>query len=100
MIKLFGTWVLLKELPTEEQHNWKRDDGSTVTFRTDFMRSGQKLRGDGPFEANVVAVSEKLPELKVGDKVLYDPYSGGYELKLHGEEYFITKHPNIWAVVE
>ena len=99
-VRLFRNWVMVKELPTEEKHIMTKADGTKVEFVTDFMREGAKLRSDGPFEAIVVAVSPLLPEIKQGDKVLYDPYSGGYALTIDFEEYFITKHPNIWAVVE
>lgn len=100
MIKVRFPYVVLKELPTEEKHMLTRADGTQVELVTDFMREGAKLRSDGPFEAIVVSVPPELTTFKEGDKVLYDPYSGGYEANVDHIEYFITKWPNIWGVLE
>lgn len=51
------------------------------------------------FTGDVIAVSDKVHNIKAGDVVLFDCYSGGYDLEIDEQEYFITKPNNIWAVV-
>ena len=61
-----------------------------------------------PIEARVVAVgagkilddgSQRKPEVKAGDRVLFAQYSGS-EVKLDGEEHLILREEDILAVLE
>lgn len=52
-----------------------------------------------PQVAEVVAVGPKAEEVKVGDKVLTNSYSGK-EVKLDGETYTILEEEDILAIVE
>lgn len=52
-----------------------------------------------PQVAEVVAVGPKVEEVKVGDKVLTNTYSGK-EVKLDGETYTILEEEDILAIVE
>jgi chaperonin GroES len=61
-----------------------------------------------PIEARVVAVgagkilddgSQRKPEVKAGDRVLFAKYSGS-EVKLDGEEHLILREEDILAVLE
>ncbi|MBE7046857.1 MAG: co-chaperone GroES [Ruminococcaceae bacterium] len=52
-----------------------------------------------PQVAEVVAIGPKVEEVKVGDKVLTNTYSGK-EVKLDGETYTILEEEDILAIVE
>ena len=58
---------------------------------------------DEPLQAEVVAVGpgteEVKMEIKVGDKVIINKYSGT-EVKFEGTEYTIVKQEDILAIVE
>ena len=52
-----------------------------------------------PQVAEVVAIGPKVEEVKVGDKVLTNTYSGK-EVKLDGETFTILEEEDILAIVE
>jgi len=61
---------------------------------------------DKPQEGEIVAVgpgrildngTKLVPEVKVGDRVIYSKYSGS-EIKVDGEEYLIVRESDILAV--
>lgn len=47
----------------------------------------------------VEAIGPKVEEIKVGDKVIYQTYSGT-KTKIDGKEYLIIKQENILAIYE
>lgn len=93
MVQMLGKYIMIKELPLEEI--------SKSGLITNFMKGGQAVRGDGPFKGEVISVPVLQKEnIPVGSTVLYEAYRGGYDVSLEGEDYFITKLENIWAVLE
>jgi chaperonin GroES len=51
-----------------------------------------------PQRGIVQAIGKKVENVKVGDHVLFDKYSG-QEIKLHGEEYLIMREEEILGVI-
>ena len=89
MIKPLGDRVLIKMVESEE-----------TTKSGIILSSGSKEK---PQIAEVVAVGpgteEVKMEIKVGDKVIINKYSGT-EVKYEGTEYTIVKQEDILAIVE
>lgn len=86
IIKPLGERVLIKQTEQEE-----------VT------KSGIVLPGtaskEKPIIGEVLAVGSKIEEVKVGDKVIFEKYSGT-ELKDGEESYLILEKDNVLAIVE
>lgn len=86
MIKPLGERVLIKQTEQEE-----------VT------KSGIVLPGtaskEKPIIGEVLAVGSKIEEVKVGDKVIFEKYSGT-EVKDGEESYLILEKDNVLAIVE
>lgn len=92
-VNLINKWVMIKEHPIEN------------LSKSGLVINPWGLKGDAGksaeyFHGTVEAVSAKVPELKVGDHVIFDCYSGGYDVEIKGEEYFVTKPSNVWMVIE
>jgi len=51
-----------------------------------------------PKLARVVAVGEKVKQVKVGDQIIYEEYSGT-NVKLDGKEYVIVKEEKVLGIV-
>lgn len=89
MIKPLGDRVLIKMVESEE-----------TTKSGIILSSGSKEK---PQIAEVVAVGPETEEVKmnvkVGDKVIINKYSGT-EIKYEGTEYTIVKQEDILAIVE
>ena len=89
MIKPLGDRVLIKMVESEE-----------TTKSGIILSSGSKEK---PQIAEVVAVGpgteEVKMEIKVGDKVIINKYSGT-EVKYEGTEYTIVKQEDVLAIVE
>ena len=89
MIKPLGDRVLIKMVESEE-----------TTKSGIILSSGSKEK---PQIAEVVAVGpgteEVKMEIKIGDKVIINKYSGT-EVKYEGTEYTIVKQEDILAIVE
>ncbi|MFA6309446.1 MAG: co-chaperone GroES [Clostridia bacterium] len=92
-IKPLGDKVVIKMMESEE------------TTKSGIILAGSAK--EKPQLAKVVAVgpgtvvdgNEVKMEVKIGDKVLLERYSGT-EVKLDGQEYTIVKQGNILAIVE
>lgn len=92
-LKPLGDRVVLKETVAEE------------TTKSGIVLPGQAK--EKPQYAEVIEVGpgavvdgEKVPmEVKVGDKVIYQKYSGT-EVKLGDDEYIVVKQDSILAIVE
>lgn len=92
-LKPLGDRVVLKETVAEE------------TTKSGIVLPGQAK--EKPQYAEVIEVGpgavvdgEKVPmEVKVGDKVIYQKYSGT-EVKLGEDEYIVVKQDSILAIVE
>ena len=86
IIKPLGERVLIKQTEQEE-----------VT------KSGIVLPGtvskEKPIIGEVLAVGSKIEEVKVGDKVIFEKYSGT-EVKDGEESYLILEKDNVLAIVE
>ena len=86
IIKPLGERVLIKQTQQEE-----------VT------KSGIVLPGtaskEKPIIGEVLAVGRKIEEVKVGDKVIFEKYSGT-EVKDGEESYLILEKDNVLAIVE
>ena len=86
IIKPLGERVLIKQTEEEE-----------VT------KSGIVLPGtaskEKPIIGEVLAVGSKIEEVKVGDKVIFEKYSGT-EVKDGEESYLILEKDNVLAIVE
>lgn len=86
------SYIAIKPLPLE-----------TVTksgLLVDFMRSGERNRGDQPVMGVVVSTPEVFKnDLPVGAKVVYSDLNGGYWAELDGQTYFFTYPSNIHMVV-
>ena len=86
IIKPLGERVLIKQTEQEE-----------VT------KSGIVLPGtaskEKPIIGEVLAVGSKIEEVKVGDKVIFEKYSGT-EFKDGEESYLILEKDNVLAIVE
>ena len=86
IIKPLGERVLIKQTEQEE-----------VT------KSGIVLPGtaskEKPIIGEVLAVGSKIEEVKVGDKVIFEKYSGT-EVKDGDESYLILEKDNVLAIVE
>ena len=86
IIKPLGERVLIKQTEQEE-----------VT------KSGIVLPGtaskEKPIIGEVLAVGPKIEEVKVGDKVIFEKYSGT-EVKDGEESYLILEKDNVLAIVE
>ena len=86
IIKPLGERVLIKQTEQEE-----------VT------KSGIVLPGtaskEKPIMGEVLAVGSKIEEVKVGDKVIFEKYSGT-EVKDGEESYLILEKDNVLAIVE
>jgi len=86
IIKPLGERVLIKQTKQEE-----------VT------KSGIVLPGtaskEKPIIGEVLAVGSKIEEVKVGDKVIFEKYSGT-EVKDGEESYLILEKDNVLAIVE
>mgnify|MGYP000862668282 FL=1 len=86
IIKPLGERVLIKQTEQEE-----------VT------KSGIVLPGtaskEKPIVGEVLAVGSKIEEVKVGDKVIFEKYSGT-EVKDGEESYLILEKDNVLAIVE
>ena len=85
-IKPLGKRILIKQTQQEE-----------VT------KSGIVLPGtaskEKPIIGEVLAVGRKIEEVKVGDKVIFEKYSGT-EIKDGDETYLILEKDNVLAIVE
>lgn len=86
IIKPLGERVLIKQTEQEE-----------VT------KSGIVLPGtaskEKPIIGEVLAVGSKIEEVKIGDKVIFEKYSGT-EVKDGEESYLILEKDNVLAIVE
>jgi len=86
IIKPLGKRILIKQTQQEE-----------VT------KSGIVLPGtaskEKPIIGEVLAVGRKIEEVKVGDKVIFEKYSGT-EVKDGKETYLILEKDNVLAIVE
>ena len=86
IIKPLGERVLIKQTEQEE-----------VT------KSGIVLPGtaskEKPIIGEVLAVGSKGEEVKVGDKVIFEKFSGT-EVKDGEESYLILEKDNVWAIFE
>ena len=86
IIKPLGKRILIKQTQQEE-----------VT------KSGIVLPGtaskEKPIIGEVLAVGRKIEEVKVGDKVIFEKYSGT-EVKDGEETYLISEKDNVLAIVE
>ena len=86
IIKPLGERILIKQTEQEE-----------VT------KSGIVLPGtaskEKPIIGEVLAVGSKIVEVKVGDKVIFEKYSGT-EVKDGEESYLILEKDNVLAIVE
>ena len=86
IIKPLGERILIKQTEQEE-----------VT------KSGIVLPGtaskEKPIIGEVLAVGSKIEEVKVGDKVIFEKYSGT-EVKDGEETYLILEKDNVLAIVE
>jgi len=86
IIKPLGERILIKQTEQEE-----------VT------KSGIVLPGtaskEKPIIGEVLAVGSKIEEVKVGDKVIFEKYSGT-EIKDGEESYLILEKDNVLAIVE
>ena len=86
IIKPLGKRILIKQTEQEE-----------VT------KSGIVLPGtaskEKPIIGEVLAVGRKIEEVKVGDKVIFEQYSGT-EVKDGEETYLILEKDNVLAIVE
>ena len=86
IIKPLGKRILIKQTKQEE-----------VT------KSGIVLPGtaskEKPIIGEVLAVGRKIEEVKVGDKVIFEKYSGT-EVKDGEETYLILEKDNVLAIVE
>ena len=86
IIKPLGKRILIKQTQQEE-----------VT------KSGIVLPGtaskEKPTIGEVLAVGRKIEEVKVGDKVIFEKYSGT-EVKDGEETYLILEKDNVLAIVE
>lgn len=86
IIRPLGERVLIKQTEQEE-----------VT------KSGIVLPGtaskEKPIIGEVLAVGSKIEEVKVGDKVIFEKYSGT-EVKDGEESYLILEKDNVLAIVE
>ena len=86
IIKPLGKRILIKQTQQEE-----------VT------KSGIVLPGtaskEKPIIGEVLAVGRKIAEVKVGDKVIFEKYSGT-EVKDGEETYLILEKDNVLAIVE
>lgn len=52
-----------------------------------------------PKTAKIVAVGNKVSDVKVGDRIIYKSYSST-EIKIDGQEYLIVKAEDILATVK
>jgi chaperonin GroES len=52
-----------------------------------------------PEQGKVVAIGEKVKEIKKGDTVLFDKY-GPSEIKIKNKEYLIAKESDILAIIK
>ena len=86
IIKPLGERILIKQTEQEE-----------VT------KSGIVLPGtaskEKPIIGEILAVGSKIEEVKVGDKVIFEKYSGT-EVKDGEESYLILEKDNVLAIVE
>jgi len=86
IIKPLGKRVLIKQVEQEE-----------VT------KSGIVLPGtaskEKPITGEVLAVGKDVEDVKAGDKVIFEKYTGT-EVKLDGQEYIIVKEQDIIAIVQ
>lgn len=82
-IKPIGKRVLLKEVEAEE------------TTKSGLVLAGQK---DEPQMAEVLAVSEKVKNLQVGDKVYFKKYAGT-KIKYERDDYIIIDVDDVIAQV-
>ena len=86
IIKPLGERVLIKQTEQEE-----------------VKKSGIVLPGtaskEKPIIGEVLAVGSKIEEVKVGDKVIFEKYSGT-EVKDGEESYLILEKDNVLAIVE
>ena len=65
-------------------------------IKSESMLKEERDKRDG--HAKVVAVSQEVKNVKVGDTVLYGKYSGT-ELAHEGKDYLIMKESDIYAIV-
>ena len=86
IIKPLGKRILIKQTEQEE-----------------ITKSGIVLPGtaskEKPIIGEVLAVGKKIEEVKVGDKVIFEKYSGT-EVKDGEETYLILEKDNVLAIVE
>lgn len=92
-VQMIGKWVMIKEHPIENLSK-----GGIII--NPYGIKGDAGKAAEYFHGTVESVSEKVPELKKGDHVIFDCYSGGYDVEMNGEEYFVTKPSNVWVVIE
>ena len=73
------------------------------TQQEEVTKSGIVLPGtaskEKPIIGEVLAVGRKIEEVKVGDKVIFEKYSGT-EVKDGEETYLILEKDNVLAIVE
>lgn len=90
----------MKLKPLADRVLLKQDKAESKTaFGIILPESAQEKTQTARVEA-VGPGTEKEPiTVKVGDRVMYDKYSG-IQVKLEGEEYLIVKNSDIIAIVE
>ena len=86
IIKPLGERVLIKQTEQEE-----------VT-KSGIVWPGTASK-EKPIIGEVLAVGSKIEEVKVGDKVIFEKYSGT-EVKDGEESYLILEKDNVLAIVE
>lgn len=83
----------MEDLPLREEKN-----GLVLDLGLSY---GNKARATELWRAKVIEVSEKFSHLApIGSTVLYDAYSGGYDIEDDGHKYFATKIENVHAVLD
>jgi len=91
-VKLRNRWVMVKDLPLREEKS-----GLIVDLG---LYYGEKARKTELWRAEVLEVSPQFENLiPKGSVVLYDAYSGGYNVDVDGAECFVTKVENVHAVL-
>ena len=91
-VKLRNRWIMVKDLPLREEKS-----GLVVDLG---LHYGEKARKTELWRAEVIEVSPKFEEMiPKGSTVLYDAYSGGYNVDIDGVEHFVTKVENVQAVL-
>ena len=56
-------------------------------------------KGEKPQQGEVMAIGNKVLEIKIGDKVLFQKYSPN-EIKIEDKEYLVMKESDVLAIIE